>query len=114
MLLYEFTSPPQERTYLALSHRLLAKIADAEGKPDDAKLHLSRAVAIVEHAKLPLAAWRVYMMEAHLHERAGEMATAVEFRNRSKQVITALFENLDHDDPLRASLLAGYATEALR
>ncbi|MCI0598354.1 MAG: AAA family ATPase [Beijerinckiaceae bacterium] len=114
MRLYEISALPPERTYLALAHRLLAKIAMAEGKLEDARDHLLRAVAIVEKAKLPLAAWRVYATSACLYERGGEVAQAAESWRLSRQIIDSLSETFDHDDPLRASLLAGYAAEGLR
>ncbi|QBR70826.1 transcriptional regulator [Beijerinckiaceae bacterium] len=114
MRLQEITQAPPERTYLALSHRLLARIAMAEQNFEDAEIHISRAISIVEQAKLPLAAWRVFATAANLHESAGDEAKADEMRRLSYQVIKELSETLDHDDPLRESLLAGYATEALR
>jgi len=71
-------------------------------------------VAIVGQAKLPLAAWRVYATSACLHERAGEVAQAAESLRLSRQIIDSLSETFDQDDPMRASLLAGYAAEAVR
>ncbi len=112
--LYEISVLPPERTYLALSHKLLAKIAIAGKKLDEARVHVLRAVAIVEQADLPLAAWRVYATAASLHEVAREPAQAAAFRRRSRQVIDRLCESLGEDEPLREKLLAGYTAEALR
>jgi DNA-binding winged helix-turn-helix (wHTH) protein len=112
--LYEISVAPPERTYLALSHRLLAKIAMAGKKFDEARVHVLRAAAIVKQADLPLAAWRVYATAASLHEGAGERAQAVAFRRLSRQVIDRLCESLGEDEPLREKLLAGYSAEASR
>jgi tetratricopeptide (TPR) repeat protein len=112
--LYNITAPPPERTYLALAHRFLAKIALAEGDLEEAKAQLSRAIAIVEQAELPLAAWRVYATAAHFHEGLGERAKAAEFQRRSGKVIQTLAANFDQDDPLRSSLLTGFAAEIRR
>jgi DNA-binding winged helix-turn-helix (wHTH) protein len=112
--LYEISVLPPERTFLALSHRLLAKIATAGKKFDEARVHVSRAVAIVEQSDLPLAAWRVYATAASLHEAAGEPAQAAAFRRLSRQVIDRLSESIGEDEPLRRKLLARYSEEALR
>jgi hypothetical protein len=75
---------------------------------------VSRAVSIVEQANLPLAAWRVYATAAGLYEAAGEQAQAAVARRLSREVIDRLCESLGQDEPLRATLLANYAAEALR
>ncbi len=109
--LYEMTAPPPNHNYLALAHRLLTMIALAEGDLQEAKAQLSRAIAIVEHGEFPLAAWRVYATAAQLHERLGETAKVAGFQRRSEKVIQTLAANFDQDDPLRSSLLAGFAAE---
>jgi tetratricopeptide (TPR) repeat protein len=109
--LYEIATGPPERTYLALSHRLLAKIAIAEEDFVEARAQLSRAISIVEGAELPLAAWRVYAMAAQLYEVLGDAKKAAQFRNRSERVICAIAETLGANEPLRLSLLAGLAAE---
>jgi tetratricopeptide (TPR) repeat protein len=111
---YEVAALPPERTYLALSHRLLALIAMAEEKLEEAKTRITQAAAIVDRAELPLAAWRVYVAAARIYERAGELAEAKKFRQRSKKTIESLCESFDPDEPLRATLLANYAAEGLR
>jgi tetratricopeptide (TPR) repeat protein len=112
--LYEIAALPPERTYLALSHRLLAKIAMAGEKLEEARAHVLRAISIVEQAYLPIAAWRVYATAAGLFEAAGEKAQAAKARRLSREVIDRLCESLGQDEPLRATLLANYAAEALR
>jgi tetratricopeptide (TPR) repeat protein len=109
--LYEMAKGPPERTYLALSHRLLAKIAIAEENFAQAQAHLSRAIAIVEDAELPLAAWRVYAMAAQLSEFLGDLKEAAQFRSSSKRVICAMADTLEPNDPVCSSLLAGFAAE---
>ena len=48
------------RTYLALGKSALAKIALAEQQWEQAEAELSQALAVLEGAEAPLAAWRVY------------------------------------------------------
>jgi DNA-binding winged helix-turn-helix (wHTH) protein/tetratricopeptide (TPR) repeat protein len=112
MWLYELAARPPERTYLALSHTLLAKIAMAEGGLEEAEIQLSRAISIVEGAELPLVAWRVYVTAAEFYESVGERRKAIEFLSRSEKAIQALTETFEPDDRLRGSFLAGYAVEA--
>lgn len=112
--LHDISVAPPERTFLALSHRLLAKIALAEDDIGEARAHFERAVSIVSQTRLPLAAWRVHAAAASLHQRAGERDKAAESRRLSREVVDRLAENLGPEDPLRAKLLAGYAAESRR
>jgi hypothetical protein len=112
--LYEMTAPRPERTYLALAHRLLAKIAMEEDDLEEAKTQLSRAVSILGQGEFLLAAWRVYVTAAELYGRLGEAGKSAEFRCGAEKVIQTLSENFESDDPLRSSLLAGFAAEIRR
>ncbi len=105
---------PKERTYLALAQRQLGDIARLEARLDDAGAHLANAVAIIEAAEVPLAAWRVYASAAQLHEATGEMREAAASRARCDDVVASLAGNFAEDDPLRASFLQNYAAEARR
>lgn len=60
--------------------------------------------------ELPLAAWRVYAMAAQLYDLLGDAKKAAQFRNRSERVICAA-ETLEANEPVRLSLLAGFAAE---
>jgi DNA-binding winged helix-turn-helix (wHTH) protein len=105
---------PPERTYLALSHGLLARIASREGDVEEARQRLDQAIDIVEAAEAPLAAWRIFAWAAAFYEEAGELTEAVALQARCDGVIAALARGFDHDDPLRAALLENYAAEARR
>jgi predicted ATPase/DNA-binding winged helix-turn-helix (wHTH) protein len=109
--LYNVAARPPERTYLALAHRLLAKIAMTEGSLEEARVQLSRAISVVDNVNLPLAAWRVYATAANLYELIGEESEAAYFRSRSGKAICTLAKTLDQNDLLRSSLLAGFAAE---
>lgn len=111
--LYEIAKPPQERTYLALAHRLLATIAMAQGDLIEAELQLARALPIVEHSDLPLAAWRVYLTASKLYERLENSGKAIDLRNRAERVIEKLASNFDAQDRRRAIFLAGFASSEM-
>src|SRR5207249_9323390 len=53
-----------ERTYLALGKSALARIALAEQQWEQAEADLLQALAVLEGAEVPLAAWRVYATTA--------------------------------------------------
>ncbi|MCI0598379.1 MAG: AAA family ATPase [Beijerinckiaceae bacterium] len=110
--LYGVAKLPPERTYLALSHRLFAKIAMAEGGLEEARTQLSRAVSIVEQTELPLAAWRVYATAAEFHESVAELEKAARFMCRCEKVISSLANSFDREDALRSSLITAYYEEA--
>jgi DNA-binding winged helix-turn-helix (wHTH) protein/tetratricopeptide (TPR) repeat protein len=109
--LYEIARRPPEQTYLAHSHRLSAKIAMAEGRTEEAKIQLSRAISIVEQSDVPLAAWRAYAAAAQFHDCAGEIGQADKFRRRCDNVIRSLAATLDQNDELRSSLISAHAAQ---
>ncbi len=105
---------PKEQTYLALAQRQLGDIARIEGRSEDAGAHLAQAVATVEAAETPLAAWRVYASAAQFYQQSGETSKAAASQAHCDEIVHALAGKLAQDDPLRASLLAKYAGEARR
>jgi len=104
--LLELATPPGNCAYQALGHRLLAQAALAEQDWDVAATQLSRALAIVENAEIPLAAWRVYETAAELHLCQGQAGLAQDFRCQAEAGLSRLAGSLDESDPLRRSLLA--------
>jgi len=100
--LHEFTATAPDRPFLALSHNVMAKVAIAAGKPQEARDHLSQAVSIVRNAKLPLAAWRVYTTAANFYERVGDTKKAAKCRCRSDQIVRSLANSLEIGAPLRS------------
>ncbi|MCI0601127.1 MAG: AAA family ATPase, partial [Beijerinckiaceae bacterium] len=111
--LYDVAKLPPERTYVALSHRLFAKIAMAMGELDEAGSQLSLAISIVEQTELPLAAWRVYAAAAEFHMTIAKAEEAANFAHRCENVLRLLADSFDPDDSLRSSLTAAYACKTL-
>jgi tetratricopeptide (TPR) repeat protein len=108
--LSETAARPPERAYLALSHRLLARIAIAEGDMEQARVQLAQAISIVEVGEMPIAAWRVFATAAEFHNSVGETAKAALFRSRCEAIIHSLAATFDEADPLRSSLVERYAS----
>jgi hypothetical protein len=125
-------APPPECTYLALGHRLLAEIAMADARLDQAEAEIAHALAAMMGAQapitewhgyaiappgcsspsagsaVPLAAWRVHATAAKLCERQGRPSEAEAFRQQSRAEIQQLVDSLDASDPLRESLITGH------
>jgi hypothetical protein len=104
--LCELATQPGERTYLALGKCVLAKIALAEQQWELAEAELSQALAVLEGADVPLAAWRVYATAAQLYEQRGRSTEARRYWTRSAAVRIRLADSLGNALELRQSLLA--------
>ena len=90
---------------------LLARIALAAGDFEEARAQLDRALATLDDADLPLAAWRVFLTAAEMCERFGEASKASEYRHRFENVMRTLAQNFGPEDRLRASLLTALETK---
>jgi tetratricopeptide (TPR) repeat protein len=104
--LCELAEQPGERTYLALGKSVLAKTALAEQQWEQAEAELLQALAVLEGAEAPLAAWRVYASAAQLYEQRGRCTEARQYWTRSAAVRTRLADSLGNARELRQSLLA--------
>ncbi|HMM90126.1 AAA family ATPase [Bradyrhizobium sp.] len=107
--LRDYAAPAPDQNHLALAHGLLARIAFAVGDRDEALEHLGRALAIVDKANFPLAAWRIYRGAAKIFESIGEADDATTYRLRFESVLRTLARNFDHGDALHRSLLNALA-----
>ena len=103
--LCDLSSGPPERTYLALGHRLFAEIAITEEALDEAHSHIAEALEIVENAKTPLAAWRVYATGEKLYHRRDDVRRMSHCRSKKQDEIDQLLNSLQMSDPLREHLL---------
>jgi tetratricopeptide (TPR) repeat protein len=88
--LYDFTSRAPDRNYLALAHRVLARIAFVSADVAAVRRHLSKGLAIVETTPLPLAAWKVYVTAAVLYDEMGDHDKAAAYRRRGAAVVQTL------------------------
>jgi tetratricopeptide (TPR) repeat protein len=104
--LCELAAQPGERTYLALGHRLLAEIAVAQRKWEEAETALTQAIAVLAGAEAPLAEWRVYVTAARVADLRRRKAQARGYWEHSQSVLLRLADSLEQDDPLRQTFLA--------
>ncbi len=92
-----------ERTYLALGHRTLALVAHAAGNGAGADVEVRRALAALDGAEAPLAAWRVHATAAQI--RAGQPGEAEAHSAVSAAVLRRLASAVDDAPALRTALL---------
>jgi len=100
------TAMAPDRNYLALAHRLLARIAMAGKNREEARAQVDRAISMLANAELPLTARKVYRTAAAFHDSVGETAMAAGYRDRAARIAQTIAATLDPDDPLRVSLLS--------
>jgi DNA-binding winged helix-turn-helix (wHTH) protein/tetratricopeptide (TPR) repeat protein len=112
--LFDFTSRAPDRNYLALAHRVLASIAFVNADVAAARRHLSAALAIVETAELPLAAWKIYGTAATLYAEMGDHDKAADYRRRGAAVVQTLAADLHPGEALRSIFLAVFEAESAR
>ncbi len=93
-----------ERTWLALGHAALARVAIRQQRWKAAEQQLSRASDIVAAGDLPLAAWRVHALAADLYARRRRDHAAQTSTLASNAVLDALAATLDAGDPLRTTI----------
>ncbi len=103
--LCELAAQPGERTYLALGHHLLAEVALAQRKWEDAEHEVAIAFAALEGVEAPLAEWRVYASAARIAEQRRRKAQARTYWEHSKVVLLRLADSFEHNDPLRQTFL---------
>jgi hypothetical protein len=108
--LHAMTSMAPDRTFLVISHGLMARVAMARGNLREARTQVSRAIRLVRHAQLPLAAWRAHAAAADLHDLCGQADKAIRSRGRSSQVRQSLANGLGQSDPLRSARWLGQAS----
>jgi DNA-binding winged helix-turn-helix (wHTH) protein len=108
--LHAMTSMAPDRTFLAISHGLMARVAMAMGNLREARTQVSRAIRLVRHAQLPLAAWRAHVAAADLHDLGGETDRGIRCRGRSGQVLRSLANGLGQSDPLRSAKWLDHAS----
>jgi DNA-binding winged helix-turn-helix (wHTH) protein/tetratricopeptide (TPR) repeat protein len=95
-----------ERTYHALGRCLLARVALAADRLEEADDQVRQAFALIRDGEVPLAAWQVHALAAELSRRQDRPAEAERQESRAAAILQGLAATLDDADGLRDSLLA--------
>ena len=102
--LHDLSIGAPEKTYLALSHWLFAKIAVTEDAFDEASAQIASALVITKSSEIPLATWRIYDIAEKFHLLRGEMTKASVFHYKRRGAIRKLLDSLPASDPLHEKL----------
>ena len=97
---------PQEKTYMALAHAMLADISYAEGNLASAERHAATAIELVESSPLLLARERVYVAIAKMRQGQSKGKGADEWLIRAREARNRLAHSLESVPVLRESMLA--------
>jgi hypothetical protein len=104
--LLEATRSTDERTWQALAWEVSARVAQADGDPQQAQDGIDRALEAMEGFETPLAAWRVHATAAGLMPRADRVEEAARHHELARSMVLTLANSLSPDHPLRATFLA--------
>jgi len=98
--------------YIAEAHRLLARIALAEGDNETAEKEFGIALDELEHYPVPVLEWRLHADLGRMRLKAGDAAAARESFNRAAAVLQSFAESVK-DEGLRAIFLNSNAVRAV-
>jgi hypothetical protein len=112
--LCELAGQPRERTYLALSHLLIAETAIESEDWNAAEAAITESLRAIEGANAPLAEWRVCAAASKLYAQTRRERDADRYRQRALEVLTQLADSLEETDRLRLSLLASPIVQSLQ
>lgn len=108
LALLETATRYRARKYMADAHRLLARIAVAEGDPVEAEAQLNAAVQILRDFPAPLAAWKTHLAMGRLQAQLGRRDAARAAFAEAASVIRYISGNLA-DERLRQVFLSSPA-----
>ncbi len=104
-ILLDLASKSGQRTYAALAHRSLARIALVAGDHTKAARDITNARQTLDGARAPLAEWRVLALAAEIARARGKSSEAQTLADAASTAVARLASSLPETHPLRASLL---------
>ncbi len=116
-MLLGLASQSGQKTYVALAHLLLARIAQAQGDLARAHAAIGQARKSIESGAAPLAEWRVLATASEIARARDEGEEADSLAAASAEAVQRLAASLPETHPLRASLAGrapGYSRAARR
>ena len=105
LALLEKSTHHRARKYMADAHRLLARIAMAEGDPAAAEAQLNSAIQILREFPAPLAAWKTHLSMGRLQAQLGRGEAARAAFAEAASVIRYIAGNIA-DERLRQIFLS--------
>ncbi len=101
---------PNLRTF---AWEVSSRVARAERNEHAAREHIKKALAIVDKFEIPVAGWLVLRTAWDICRNEGALENANRYRTRAQEMITAIADSFEPDEPLRESFLANPAIQRI-
>ncbi|MDQ1590385.1 MAG: eukaryotic-like serine/threonine-protein kinase [Pyrinomonadaceae bacterium] len=102
--LLEIATRYEAHKYIAVAHRLLARIAAGRGDDAEAEVELRESLAGLAAHPVPVEAWKTYADMGRLRQRAGDAAGAHEAFAQAAAVVNLIAAGI-HDEQQRTTFL---------
>ena len=89
----------------SLAWEIKSRVVRAETDLDSARACMDNALAILDKFDIPVAGWQVHRTAWDLYANEGDRERAEEHRRRAQELVMRIADSLEHDEPLRESLL---------
>jgi hypothetical protein len=106
-------STSADPTLQALAGNMRARVAIASDDWTTAHDAVAESLAAMDGHEVPAAAWRLYETAAQVEEHGRNRKAALQHMSGAAAILEGLANSFDHDDPLRASLLASSSARAI-
>lgn len=100
----------EARKYIAVAHKLLARIALGRGNLARAQTEINLALAELRNRPVPVVAWKVYALLGDLHARSSDDPAARNAYEQSAEIVKEIAANI-YDDKLRETFLTSEAVK---
>ncbi len=111
--LWDTAAQPGERTFVALSARMLARVAVAGGDRDRARAEIGRALGLIQNGEASLAAWRTHATAAEICELQGDSGETMRHWKASAETLRELALALADYPTLSQHLLTNPAARSI-
>ncbi|HEV2802795.1 MAG TPA: protein kinase [Pyrinomonadaceae bacterium] len=112
--LLEIATRYEAHKYIAVAHRLLARIAAGRGEDAEATSELEKSLARLDAHPVPVEEWKTYAEQGRLRERAGDVARARESFEQAASVIDLIAKGIQDETQRQTFLDSEAVSQVLR
>ena len=95
-----------DRSIQGLAWAVKGQVFQAEGRWEDARDCLEKALSAIKDFEAPIYAWRIYLIAADIYQGLNDSIAAESHRETAKTLILQLANSFEKEDPHRATLLS--------
>jgi hypothetical protein len=95
-----------DRSIQGLAWAVKGQVFQAEGRWEDARDCIEKALSAMEDFETPMFAWRVHIIASDFYQDSKDSKAAERHRENAKTLILQLANSFDQADPHRESLLS--------